>query len=306
MRFPIFIALGVLAACSPTQTAPPSDPTPQSLPATTGIHNLHRLGDKIISGSAPEGDQGFDELKSLGVKTIISVDGATPDVAKAEARGLRYVHIPVTYAEVTEGQRLHIARAIQDLPGPIYIHCHHGLHRAPAAVAAAGVALGIVAPEQAIEYMKTAGTAPAYRGLYACVAEATVASAAALASASTDYPEVSRAKGLVAAMVEIDDAHDHLEAIHTAGWVTPKDQPDLVPAADAGRLADNFRFGAEDPKAAARGDDFTKRLRAEIENTTALEEALSHNETNAELETRWRRVNNSCKECHAEYRDKRK
>jgi protein tyrosine phosphatase (PTP) superfamily phosphohydrolase (DUF442 family) len=308
------LAVAGLISCSSstkTQTVAQCDlnsPAPQALPKDThGVHNLHALGGKIISGSVPEGDIGFDELKALGVKTIISVDGAAPDVARAKARGIRYAHIPVTYAEVTEEQRLHIARAIQDLPGPIYVHCHHGKHRAPAAVAAAAVALGIATPEQAVAYMKDAGTAPNYTGLYACVAEATAASALALSTASSDYPELSRPRGIVAAMVEVDQAYEHLGDIRSAGWATPGEQPDLVPAAEAGRLADNLRFALDDPNAAsAHGKDFTKRLRDAIEKASALEDGIVRGAPKSELEGHWKLVVASCKDCHAEHRDKRK
>src|SRR5688572_2463624 len=44
------------------------------------LHNAHVVTDKLISGAQPEGDASFALLKEMGVKTIISVDGAVPDV----------------------------------------------------------------------------------------------------------------------------------------------------------------------------------------------------------------------------------
>ena len=41
-----------------------------------------------------------------------------------------------------------IATAVQTLPGPIYIHCHHGKHRSPAASAAACVGAGLIEPAE--------------------------------------------------------------------------------------------------------------------------------------------------------------
>lgn len=266
------------------------------------LHNVHHIG-KLISGGVPEGEAAFDELKRMGVRTIISVDGATPDVNRAGARGMRYVHIPITYAEVPEKQRLEIARAIRDLPGPVYIHCHHGKHRSPAAAAAAAVALGMVTPQEGVAFMKTAGTAPNYVGLYQCVAEATVASAAAISGASDEFPAVQRPQGMVAAMVEVDVAYEHLGNIRAAGWNTPKDHPDLIPAAEAGRLADQLRFSSEDPRAKAKGGDYGARLTAAIAHAAALEEGLVGGEGAEQLEARWKLVAASCKECHAAYRD---
>src|SRR3712207_7739670 len=58
--------------------------------------------------------------------TVISVDGARPDVELARKYGLRYVHLPIGYDDVTENEGRAIAKAITELPGPFYIHCHHG------------------------------------------------------------------------------------------------------------------------------------------------------------------------------------
>jgi hypothetical protein len=41
-----------------------------------GIENFYHLSDRFYSGAAPEGDAAFAELRKLGVKTIITVDGA--------------------------------------------------------------------------------------------------------------------------------------------------------------------------------------------------------------------------------------
>jgi protein tyrosine phosphatase (PTP) superfamily phosphohydrolase (DUF442 family) len=257
----------------------------------------------MISGAVPEGAPAFDELQTMGVKTIISVDGATPDVEAAKARGMRYVHIPITYAEVSEEQKLEIARAVRDLPGPIYVHCHHGKHRSPAASAAVAVALGEVSPEEAVAFMKKAGTAPTYTGLYACVASAVVVSAAALNAAPASFPAVRMPQGMTGAMVEVDHAYENLGHIRAAEWTTPKDHPDLVPAAEAGRLADHMRFSGDDPRAKALGDDFNRRLVAATASATALEEAIVAKSPKEHLEARWKLVVASCKDCHATYRD---
>ena len=63
------------------------------------------------------------------------------------------------------------------------------------------------------------------------------------------------AKRMTAAMVEVDHAWAHLEAIKAAGWKVPHDHPDLVPAAEAGQLTDNLRFASEDTQAQKMGED---------------------------------------------------
>ncbi len=311
---------GGLCSCNAHTHAPPATIAPDTIarPATAAaaaaqpgeashaLHNVHRLGDALISGAVPDGEAALDELRSMGVKTIISVDGAMPDVAAAEARGMRYVHIPITYAEVTGEQRHEIARAIRDLPGPVYMHCHHGKHRGPAAAASAAVALRMISPDEGVAFMKEAGTAPNYTGLYACVAAAVIASDEALDKAPSDFPSVRRAHGIVAAMIEVDAAFEHLGDIRAAQWKVPADHPDLVPAAEAGRLTDNLRFTLEDQKSKDLGAAFAAKLQKAIAETSALEEMLIASAPADQLEATYKAVNASCKDCHAAYRDKPK
>ncbi|MBL8759581.1 MAG: cytochrome c [Phycisphaerae bacterium] len=267
------------------------------------LPNLYTLTPGVISGGVPGGDAGFDELKAMGVRTIISVDGAAPDVARAEARGMRYVHIPTTYAETTMEQQLEIARAVRDLPGPVYVHCHHGKHRSPAASAAAMVVLGRITPEQGLAFMKQAGTAAGYTGLYACVADAKPVDRATLDAAPADFPAVRTPKGITAAMVETDEVFEHLKAVRAAGWRVPPDHPDLVPAALAGRLADLLRHSGEDPKVEALGPAYAAILAESIKRATALEDAIVAKADAARLEADWAKVSASCKDCHVKYRD---
>lgn len=288
---------------SPLAGSAPAAPIGQPVSAPA-LHNVHWLSTKIVSGAAPEGDAAFDELRSMGVKTIITVDGATPDLARAEARGMRYVHIPITYAQANKPQQLELARAVRDLPGPIFIHCHHGKHRGPAAAASAAVLLGLVTPDEGVAFMKTAGTAPNYQGLYACVADARPAAADAIDAAPSDFPAVRKPKGITAAMVDIDEAYEHLGEIASAGWKTPKAHPDLVPVLEAGRLTDLLRVSAEDRKAQALGDDFQKQLASAIARAAALEDGLTGGAPATELDARWKLVVASCKDCHAAHRDR--
>ncbi len=303
-------ALAVLSSCASSDEPAPAQvaAAPGQTPADdhhAALPNLHRLTDDLYSGGLPDGERGFAELAALGVKTVISVDGATPDVASAAAHGLRYVHIPITYAEVTQDEQLELARAIRDLPGPVYVHCHHGKHRSPAATAAAGVALGLVSPEAGVEFMRTAGTAPNYEGLYASVTVACAFTPEQLDAAPAEFPAVRQAEGIVAAMVEVDLAFEHLSTIRAAGWRVPADHPDLVPAAEAGRLADNLRFSGEDPEVADLGDEFARRLRDAVDEATALEEAIVAGAPASQLDARFTLVKTSCKDCHGTYRDRR-
>ena len=162
------LAGGLIASENP---AAPTTTAPEKL-ATQHLPNAYRITDKVISGGLPDGEAGFQELKALGVKTVISVDGMTPDVEGARKLGLRYVHLPHGYDRIPVERGRELAKAVRDLPGPVYIHCHHGKHRSPAAAAVACVEAGFISSEAAEGVLKTAGTNPNYRGLYESVRSA--------------------------------------------------------------------------------------------------------------------------------------
>lgn len=278
----------------------------EATPPHAALHNLFNPSPGIYSGSVPDSSGAFEELKHLGVKTIISVDGSTPDVAAATAHGMRYVHIPTQYSGISEEESRTIARAIRDLPGPVYIHCHHGKHRGPAATAAALVHLGRMTPEQGGAFMKNAGTAPSYPGLYECVAMAVVLSKGELDAAPSEFPATAKVTDLAHGMVIIDQAFENLKLIKDAGWATPKDHPDLVPAAEAGRLADQFRVLHEQQPADQRDPaTFAKFFMESRMHADALERSLVGAGALAkERDGQFAGLGQSCKACHAKFRDK--
>ena len=119
---------GIHAANSPEGDLPIGAAKPVDLPA---LKNVVRLSATLYTGAAPEGDAGFRALHRLGIKTIITVDGAPPEVERARRYGMRYVHLPFGYDGCPLPTANVIVKAVRDLHGPIYVHCHHGKHRAP-------------------------------------------------------------------------------------------------------------------------------------------------------------------------------
>lgn len=269
-----------------------------------GIHNVVAYAPNVFSGSMPEGEEGLETLAQLGVRTIISVDGAPPDVAGAKKLGMRYVHYPIGYNGVTPERSLELARAVKELPGPIYIHCHHGKHRSAGAAGVAVVTLGLGTEETMLERMKVSGTAAGYKGLFQCVKDADPANAAKLAGMSGPFPEVTETPGFVQAMVQVDEINDHLKAVEKAGWTVPADHPDLVPVAEAGRLADLFRSSGKDKIAMSKDARFVELLAQASQEVADLETALGRADATAEEKSAlFKKVQASCKACHVDYRD---
>lgn len=264
-----------------------------------GLHHVYELPKgEIYSGSGPESESAFRSLSQLGIATIISVDGARPDVAMAKRFGLRYVHLPIGYDGISAERAAQLAKAASSLPKPIYVHCHHGKHRGPAAVA---VMLSSLDPnwtvEQAQRWMKTAGTDPKYAGLYAVRR----VSPAEREACPGDFPETATVPDLARLMVEIDLRWDHLKAIQKAKWAVPADHPDLVPATEAVLLAEAYREAARLKSATDRGAMFIERLKSAERDAEELAEAIR---TKGDPQAALERSQERCTSCHASYRDK--
>lgn len=281
----MFVGLG---ACTPSpQSATPPEPT--------GLPNLHPLGADLWSGGTPDGDEGFCSLRDLGVKTVISVDGLRPDVGRARRFGLRYVHIPFGYGGIPHEQAVVLAMAARDLPRPIYVHCHHGQHRGPAAAALMRRCHGGWTADEAIGFLKTAGTDPKYEGLYASVRDEPP-----LGPGQAVFPEVADVPGLTARMVEIDDLWDALKKSRANGWQSPNAHGSTAHLAL--QLSEQFREAARLPDADARPESF-RRLRGEAEHAAAeLEAALRASDATAAGKA-FDRTAATCANCHREHRD---
>ncbi len=287
-----WLILLLLNGCTPAPM-----PTVADAPETHGLHNLHRVSPDLWSGGNPDGEIGFLQLKQLGVKTIISVDGAMPEVALAEKYGLRYVHLPVGYDGITRERILELAKAARDLPGPVYVHCHHGKHRGPAAAVSIRLCLDPqFTPEQAEGHMKDAGTDPRYAGLIALPRTLKRPSAEELDRAPGTFPPTSRVADLTTRMVEIDGIWDKLKAAKDAGWPKP-----VKSTGDTVLLIEQFREVRRLPRAASFAEHLVDAESAGVE----LESALRQSDV-GKANTAFAASKAHCQRCHDEFRDRAK
>jgi cytochrome c556 len=174
----------------------------------------------------------------------------------------------------------------------------------PEATGAAAVTLGYLTPESAVARMKVSGTAPNYTGLYACVANSTVAPSARLDQASAEFPEIYKTSGVVDIMVEIDEVFDNLKAVEKAAWMAPSHHPDLVPSAEAGRLENLLRNLNDDPEVKSKSAEFHEWLTQSAIHAKALEDELnSASKSPTALAATFKLIAQDCKTCHAKYRD---
>lgn len=272
--------------------------------ASHDLENAYIVTSKVISGAQPEGDAGFKALADLGIKTIISVDGATPDVAGATKYGMRYVHLPIGYDGVSDEDGMAIAKAIDELPGPIYLHCHHGKHRSAAAVAVACVMNGSLKPEQAESVLRTFGTGVNYKGLWTAARDARPVDPKLLDTLNVNYVEVAKIPALADVMVHIDQHWDNLKSIQKNGWKTPTDHPDLDAPHEALQIEEHLREARRLQSVVACPQDFPQMMTDSERAVTALRNALESSPADiATINAAFSRANNSCTACHAAHRD---
>jgi protein tyrosine phosphatase (PTP) superfamily phosphohydrolase (DUF442 family)/soluble cytochrome b562 len=268
-----------------------------------GLRNVVRLSADVYSGSEPVGKQAFASLKALGVQTIISVDSATPNVVAAKKYGIRYVHIPFGYDGIPPATQLSLTRAAREVRTPLYIHCHHGKHRGPAAAAIVCRVQGIVDAAGALTILENAGTSRDYKGLWRDVEHF------AAPSDDAELPhllEVTEVESLAAAMARMDRNFDNLKLCQAADWQTPADHSDLVARQEALQLQESLheacRRLSEKDHAAEYDAPFRKWLSESDSVAQQLHESLQENNI-AAATTAFTKLQQTCRQCHGEYRD---
>ncbi|QEG34951.1 dual specificity protein phosphatase family protein [Bythopirellula goksoeyrii] len=276
--------------------------TPQAVNATRfpHLHNLQRLSERIYVGAEPHEDVAFAELAELGVLTVVSVDGAKPQAAAARHHGLRYVHIPIGYDGVSEEAGKSLAQLVRSVEGPIYIHCHHGKHRGPAAAAVACIAEGTVDHKEAIEILKRSGTSSDYAGLWRDVEAYQPPAEDATLPALVEVAEVD---SLTAAMAQVDRASDHLKLCQAADWQPMAEHPDISARQEALLLREGLFEAARQLTAEQRSDTrLASWFGSALRSAKELEHALEAKNSDLAAQ-KMELLHKSCQQCHSAYRD---
>ena len=292
MRLPACLlaiaAACLIAACATAHTTAPASPAAQKI---GGLQNVVRITDWLWSGAQPEGAEDFQSLADLGVMTIVSVDGAQPDVEGAKLAGLRYVHIPFGYDGIPEVARAQLKLATTECERPIYVHCHPGKHRGPAGAAIIYRCDTNCRAEDAAEIMRVAGTGEQYTGLWRDVREFEPIKAH---SSGQPLREHATVPDFTTRMADIDRAWDRFtpgkESVSAASLLE-----DAVSIEE--NLKECLRFLDEkaDP-------DLRTRLEAAILDATRLRENTDSAESR-ELENLQRQLGSDCQGCHKAHRN---
>src|SRR5262249_42798824 len=121
------------------------------------------------------------------------------------------------------GALAHAARAAE---GPIYVHCHHGKHRGPAAAAILFATTGAAQGKEALKILGVVGTGKEDSGLWRGVeAYREPPSEAEL----RELVEIAEVGSFAAAMAAVDRQWDKIKLCRDSNWETPREHPDLSP-----------------------------------------------------------------------------
>ena len=274
----------------------------------SGLENVYQYSEGVYGGSGPYTADDFAKLKELGIDLVVSVDGAIPKVELAEAAGLKYAHIPIGYDGVPREAQVQLVKAFEtaDL---VYVHCHHGKHRGPAAIVSILVGVGEITTEEAVQILKFVGTSDQYKGLYHDVQNAKTVSDKELAAVEA-LPSVADVSDFARTMSTIDVHWDHLKIIQKAGWSVTAEHPDIDPIHEVLMLSEQFRellrqdmendYSEEELSELA---DFRNYLNDSVKQSAELESGLRQGATIEYLETQYQALKQSCVSCHEIYRN---
>lgn len=161
LSFPsLFSSVPFPQTAVPASSSSPAIAKKLSIP---GIRNAGKVSDSLFRGAQPQIDS-VDELKKLGVTTIVDLRSESPyllerERAEAESLGIRFVSIPVQgFATPTSEQLAEYFVLIRQAPPQkVFVHCHFGEDRTGVFVAAYRIAFEHWTAKQAYSEMLSFG-----------------------------------------------------------------------------------------------------------------------------------------------------
>lgn len=138
MRLPVVMLLALLAGSCASQPPPKKTPTTQPLASSQdlpGLPNFGRVSDVLYRGAQPD-EGGFEQLKKMGVKTVVDLRGASHR-DELGSLGIKYVHIPTNVMQIEQAKVIEFLRIVRDPANqPVFLHCERGADRTGCYVAA--------------------------------------------------------------------------------------------------------------------------------------------------------------------------
>jgi len=173
--YPLIAAVCVLFGCSKDEPPPNGAAKPtlkthaERIPGVPGLENFARVNPLLYRGAQPT-EEGFRQLKAMGVKTVIDFRSYHTTRKQVEAAGLTAVEIPIK-ADLSsvppdeEAIRKFFQVVLDPAHQPVYIHCAFGKDRTGTMAALYRLEVDGWTPEEAMEEMQAFGYHNIYREL---------------------------------------------------------------------------------------------------------------------------------------------
>lgn len=123
------------------------------------VEKLAPVGEKLLRGAQPT-EEGFRQLKALGVKTVINLRPEDNREAEAlEKLGMKALYLPLPPLDApSHGETLSFLKvALDPANGKVFFHCYHGVDRTGTMAAALRIARDGWTAEQAIAELRSHG-----------------------------------------------------------------------------------------------------------------------------------------------------
>jgi protein tyrosine phosphatase (PTP) superfamily phosphohydrolase (DUF442 family) len=125
--------------------------------AISGLPNLHKVSDALYRSAQPE-KSGMDNLKHLGVKTIVCLRAFHSDKDIIEGKGFNYESISMKTWHPEKEDVVKFLKIVTDpTKTPVLVHCQHGADRTGTMCAIYRVAVEGWTKEAAIKEMTEGG-----------------------------------------------------------------------------------------------------------------------------------------------------
>jgi len=122
-----------------------------------GVTNFHKVSDDLYRGAQPT-KEGMEELKKLGIKTIINLRSEHSDADELKGIDLSYKENPMTAAKPKVEDMISFLNIVTDSNNtPVFVHCRYGADRTGTMCALYRIAVQGWSKDEAIQEMKKGG-----------------------------------------------------------------------------------------------------------------------------------------------------
>jgi uncharacterized protein (TIGR01244 family) len=122
-----------------------------------GLPNLFKVSDHLYRGAQPTA-AGMEELKKLGIRTVVNLRESNGDDAKLKELGLAYERIPMTAFFQKDDDIVRFLQIVaDDGSSPIFVHCRRGADRTGMMCAIYRIAVQGWTKDQAVAEMTQGG-----------------------------------------------------------------------------------------------------------------------------------------------------